>query len=130
MKRLFLTGLLGLAALLASCTVPTFTATAPSSAQSRERELLDRALTALGGVDALRALRSAAIKGTVKHWEPEQSFAPGGEARFAAESNFETTFDFVSRRARTDWEKKFAYPSPRTFKYTEVVTPAGSSNCA
>ena len=123
MKRLFLTGLLGLAALLASCTVPTFTATAPSSAQSRERELLDRALTALGGVDALRALRSAAIKGTVKHWEPEQSFAPGGEARFAAESNFETTFDFVNRRARTDWEKKFVYPSPRTFKFTEVVTP-------
>ncbi len=134
MKRLVLPSLLCLVALLVSCAIPTFTRTAPpaqsptqvptqSPTQSRERELLDCALAALGGVDALRALRSASIKGTVKHWEPEQSFAPGGEARFAAESHFETTFDFVNRRARTDWEKRLAYPSPRTFNFTEVITP-------
>ena len=120
---------LSLLATLMSCagptgtTSPTTSTPAPAPSVSRERELVDRALAALGGADALRALRSASIRGTVKHWEPEQSHVPGGEPRFAAESSFDTTLDFVSRRARIDWEKKFAYPSPRTFKFTEVVTP-------
>ena len=115
MKRLLL---LSFVAALVSCAGP---ATTPSP--SRELELVNRALLALGGADTLRALRSASIKGTVKHWEPEQSYAPGGEMRFAAESSFDTTLDLVNHRARTEWEKKFAYPAPRTFKFTEVVTP-------
>lgn len=127
MKRIFLVTLSILASALVSCAGPsttTSTPSAPSAPQvSRERELVDRALAALGGVDSLRALRSASIKGTVKHWEPEQSHVPGGEPRFAAESSFDTTYDFVNRRTRIDWVKKFAYPSPRTFTFTEVVTP-------
>jgi glyoxylase-like metal-dependent hydrolase (beta-lactamase superfamily II) len=83
---------------------------------------VERAIAAAGGVEALRGLRSASIKGTVKHWEPEQSHSAGGEPRFAADSSFDLTYDFVNRRVRTDWEKKFAYPAPRSFKYTEVVT--------
>jgi glyoxylase-like metal-dependent hydrolase (beta-lactamase superfamily II) len=90
---------------------------------ARDLEVLGRALTAVGGADAIRALRSASIKGTAKHWEPEQSQAPGGEARFAAEASFDLTLDFVNQRARTDWVKKYAYPAPRSFTYTEVVTP-------
>ena len=62
------------------------------------------------------------MKFQLLHWEPEQSHAPGGEPRFAAESTADTTLDFVNRRSRVDWEKKFAYPSPRTFTFTEVVT--------
>jgi len=27
------------------------------------------------------------------------------------------------RVARYDWEKKFAYPAPRTYKFSEIVTP-------
>lgn len=130
MKRTFLVTLLILMGALASCAGPTTTTSTPSGSSapgapqvSRERELVDRALAALGGADAMRALRSASIRGTVKHWEPEQSHAPGGEPRFAAESSFNTTLDVVNRRARIDWEKKFAYPSPRTFTFTEVVTP-------
>ena len=119
MKRLLVLSML---AALVSCSGP-LTTTTSAPPPSRERELIDRALVALGGADALRALRSASLKGTVKHWEPEQSHAPGGEARFAAESSFDTTLDFVNRRARIDWEKKFAYPAPRTFKFSEVVTP-------
>ena len=120
MKRLLVLSML---AALVSCAGPLTTSTS-GPPQSRERELIDRALVALGGADALRALRSVSLKGTVKHWEPEQSYTPGGEARFAAESGFDTTLDFVNRRARIDWEKNFAYPSPRTFKFSEVVTPA------
>ncbi len=119
MKRLLVLSIL---AALVSCSGPlTISTRAPP--QARERELIDRALVALGGADALRALRAASLKGTVKHWEPEQSYAPGGAARFAAESSFDTTLDFVNHRARIEWEKKFAYPAPRTFKFSEVVTP-------
>lgn len=117
MKRLLL---VVLTVVLASCVAPG--PSGPVQPAGREA-LVDRAVAAMGGVQALAALRSAAIRGTVKHWEPEQSHAPGGEARFAAESSFDLTFDFVNRLARTDWEKKFAYPAPRTFKFTEVVTP-------
>ena len=120
MKRLLL---LSFIAALVSCAVPTSTTTTNTPSPSRDLDLVNRALAALGGADAMRVLRSASIKGTVKQWEPEQSYAPGGEMRFAAEASFETTLDLVNHRARTDWEKKFAYPAPRTFKFTEVVTP-------
>src|SRR6188768_563678 len=107
---------------LASCAGPS-TTTGSTASLSRDQELVDRALTAMGGADALRNLRSATLKGTVKHWEPEQSQVPGGEARFAAEATFDITLDFVNHVSRTDWVKNFAYPAPRTFTYTEVVTP-------
>lgn len=119
MKRFLL--LISLA-LLASCDTlaPTTGGRAPQGARD---VLVERAVAALGGVEAIRALRSASITGTAKHWEPEQSHVPGGEARFAAESSFVLTLDFANRRARTDWDKRFAYPSPRTFVFTELVTP-------
>lgn len=110
-------------AALVSCAGPTTTGTGSPTPLSRDQELVSRALAAMGGADALRGLRRASIKGTVKHWEPEQSHVPGGEARFAAEATFSITHDFANHVARTDWEKKFAYPAPRTFTYTEVVTP-------
>lgn len=110
------------ALLLVSCEMPAPTPATTTAPGQRDPSIV-RAVTALGGVEAMRALRSAALKGTVKHWEPEQSYAPGGEARFAADAQFEVTLDLVNRRARTDWEKKFAYPAPRTFAYTELVTP-------
>lgn len=117
--------LLSLVLLLTSCAghTPAPAPTNPTAPLSRDQELVDRAVAALGGAGALRGLRAVSIKGTVKHWEPEQSHAPGGESRFAAEGTFDKTLDFVNHVSRIDWEKKFAYPAPRTFRYTEVVTP-------
>jgi glyoxylase-like metal-dependent hydrolase (beta-lactamase superfamily II) len=43
--------------------------------------------------------------------------------RFANESTFETVADVGAGASRTDWVKKFAYPAPRTFTFTEIVTP-------
>ena len=43
--------------------------------------------------------------------------------RFANEANWEFTQDVQKRVTRSDWEKKFVYPSPRTYKYSEIVTP-------
>jgi glyoxylase-like metal-dependent hydrolase (beta-lactamase superfamily II) len=89
---------------------------------SREQDLVNRAADGFGG-DTWATVKTVAIKGTVKQWEPEQSEVPGGEMRFANEANFETVLDRASRVGRTDWEKKFAYPAPRTYKFTEILTP-------
>ena len=85
-------------------------------------DLVNRAVTAAGGADKLTAVKTLYVKGTVKHWEPEQSQAAGGEARFAAESIFEAVTDVEARTTSIDWSKKFAYPSPRQFVFTETVT--------
>jgi glyoxylase-like metal-dependent hydrolase (beta-lactamase superfamily II) len=112
-------------AVLTSCAGPSTTTTSGGLPipLSRDQELLDRAIVAMGGADALRGLRGLSIRGAVKHWEPEQSHVPGGEMRFAADATFDATLDFVNHVSRIDWEKKFAYPAPRTFTYIEIVTP-------
>ena len=84
---------------------------------------LDHAINAVGGADALGKVKTIAVRGTVKQWEPEQSEAPGGDMRFAVESSFSSVGDFSTRSVRTDWEKKYAYPAPRTYKFSEIVTP-------
>src|SRR3954470_3061616 len=101
--------------LLSSCnTTPPLT---------REQTLVNRAVDAMGGAERLGALQSVAAKGTAKQWEPEQSETPGGEMRYANESSYEVLQDRKSRTARTDIERRFAYPTARTFKFTEIVTP-------
>jgi hypothetical protein len=100
------------ALLLASCAVPT-----------TEQTLVDRAVTAMGGAERLAAVKSVTYKGSAKYWEPEQSDVPGGEARFANESTFQGFIDGASRSSRTDWVRNFAYPAPRTYTFSEIVTP-------
>jgi glyoxylase-like metal-dependent hydrolase (beta-lactamase superfamily II) len=43
--------------------------------------------------------------------------------RHANDATFETVADYGTRSARVDWVKDFAYPAPRTFKFSEIVTP-------
>ncbi len=100
------------AVLIASCASP-----------SREQSLVDRALNAMGGAERIGAIRTIAVKANVKQWEPEQSDVPGGEARFAAQSTLEVVQDRGRRASRSDWVKNFAYPAPRTFTFSEIVTP-------
>jgi glyoxylase-like metal-dependent hydrolase (beta-lactamase superfamily II) len=90
---------------------------------SRHQGLVDKAIAAMGGADALSGVRTASVKGTLRQWEPEQSETPGGEMRFANEATFTTVTDRASRATRTDWVRNFAYPTPRTFTFSEVVTP-------
>src|SRR5436853_1298002 len=93
------------------------------ASMTREQSLVSRAVDAMGGADRLAAIQSVSAKGTTKQWEPEQSEVPGGEMRFANETNFDVVQDRAKRAARTDIERRFAYPTPRTFKFSEVVTP-------
>jgi glyoxylase-like metal-dependent hydrolase (beta-lactamase superfamily II) len=94
-----------------------------ASTQQQSRSHVDRAVQALGGADALGSVKTAATKGTVRQWEPEQSMAAGGEMRLACDSTFEAVTDVGARSTRIDWIRNFAYPAPRTFRYSEVVTP-------
>jgi len=100
------------AVLLASCATPT-----------REQSLVNRAVDAMGGAERIAGVKTITFKGTSKYWEPEQSDAPGGESRFANETSFEGFIDAASRSSRTDIVRNFAYPAPRTFTFSEVVTP-------
>jgi len=84
---------------------------------------IERALAALGGADKLAAATAISIKGSVKHWEPEQSVKPGGEMRLAGESTFVQHRAFADGITRTEWLRKMAYPAPREYKFTELVTP-------
>ena len=55
--------------------------TTPSYAQ----DLINGALTAMGGADTLAQVKTLVVKGTVRYWEPEQSMVAGGEMRHTAE---------------------------------------------
>jgi len=100
------------ALLVASCAVPT-----------REQNMVGRAVEAMGGAERLAALKTVTFKGKAKFWEPEQSDVPGGEPRFIVDAPFEGIYDSSSRALRIDWDKNMAY-IPRSFKYSEIVTPA------
>ena len=91
---------------------------------SKEQQLVTRAVQATGGAQAISDLRTVAYKATVKQWAPEQSESPGGEMRFANEATLDGVVDLQNRVSRTDWVKSFAYPAPRTFTYSEIVTPS------
>jgi hypothetical protein len=90
---------------------------------TKEQSLVNRAVDAIGGGERLASIKSISAKGTSKQWEPEQSDMAGGEMRFANETSFEVVQDRSQRASRTDLERRFAYPSPRTFKFTEIVMP-------
>ena len=91
--------------------------------QSQTQELVSRGLQAVGGADTLAGVKTYYEKGTMKHWDPEQSHVPGGEARFGADVTFETVVDVTSQTAATDMSKRLAYPQPRQYTFTEVVAP-------
>jgi glyoxylase-like metal-dependent hydrolase (beta-lactamase superfamily II) len=86
-------------------------------------DLVNRAVQAVGGADALAAVKTLSVEGTVRQWEPEQSMAAGGETRFACASTFAFATDVASGATRVDWVRNFQYPSPRTFTFSEIVTP-------
>jgi glyoxylase-like metal-dependent hydrolase (beta-lactamase superfamily II) len=94
-----------------------------ASEPTKEQSLVSRGVEALGGANALSGVRTVSVKGTMKQWEPEQSDAPDGEMRFCNAATFESVSDRGARATRTDWVRNFAYPAPRTFTFSEIVTP-------
>src|SRR4029453_13779873 len=76
----------------------------PSHAQP-VRELINQAIAAEGGIDALRALGTLSIKVDAMHWEPGQSRVAGGEPRFLGVSTLAITWDLANGSARTEWDR-------------------------
>src|SRR4029434_2768334 len=87
------------------------------------QDQINSALAAMGGADALAQVKTLVVKGTVRYWEPEQSMVAGGEMRHTADATFEMAGDFTVHAVRIDWVKNFLYPSPRTFQFSEIMTP-------
>jgi glyoxylase-like metal-dependent hydrolase (beta-lactamase superfamily II) len=110
MRRALL--LLAAALLVASC----------GTVHTRGRYLATRAAKVVGGAAKLASVKTLSVTATVKQWEPEQSMIPGGESRFANEATIEAVTDTALGAARLDVVRKFEYPAPRTFTFTEIVT--------
>ena len=66
MKRIAL--LLAVTLVAASCTTTT-------SQQPQGQDLVNRAVQAVGGADALARVKTITVQGTVRQWEPEQSLS-------------------------------------------------------
>jgi glyoxylase-like metal-dependent hydrolase (beta-lactamase superfamily II) len=86
-------------------------------------DLVKQAVEAQGGVEALRALKRVAIKGEVRHWEPEESFVAGGPPVFTDRSTFSVVWDLENGMARADWDRAIQFPAVTHDIYSEIVTP-------
>ena len=95
---------------------------APAQAQ-QGIDLVKQAVAAQGGADALRNLKTVGIKAQAQHWEPGQSYAPGGESRFLGDSDITISWDLANGAASSVWDRSMKYPAVETIKYTEVVRP-------
>jgi glyoxylase-like metal-dependent hydrolase (beta-lactamase superfamily II) len=105
---------------IALCAASCMNGRSKTSSDAMDR--VDRGLAAMGGADKVSALQAVAVKGTARHWEPEQSVKADGEMRLAGDSIFVLTRDLANDAARIEWDRNFVYPSPREYKFTEVVT--------
>src|SRR5271163_803095 len=86
-------------------------------------DLVKQAVEAQGGVETLRNLKRIAIKGEVRHWEPEESFAAGGPSVFTDRSKLSIIWDLENGMARTDWDRAIQFPATTHDIYSEIVTP-------
>jgi glyoxylase-like metal-dependent hydrolase (beta-lactamase superfamily II) len=94
-----------------------------ASMQPGGRDLVTKAVAAQGGAEALASVRTLSYTATVRQWEPEQSAAAGGEMRLAGDATAVVAMDVPTGATRVDWVKSFQYPAPRTFTFSEIVTP-------
>src|SRR6516164_2553230 len=94
----------------------------PALAKEDGGDLVQQAVAAQRSAE-LKALKSLAITGVAKFWEPGQSLVANGEPRFLGDATFTTTWDLAGGRARTVWDRDQKYPEPVKLKYTETVLP-------
>jgi Metallo-beta-lactamase superfamily len=92
-------------------------------AQTTPIELVQRAVAAQGGAEALRAVKTLVIRGEGKQWVTGQAYKAVGEPRFVGESIFTVTADLASRAVRVDWDRELRLPTPSRGKFSELVFP-------
>jgi glyoxylase-like metal-dependent hydrolase (beta-lactamase superfamily II) len=94
----------------------------PASAQS-PADLVKQSVEALGGADAIRAIKSFVAKVDAKHWEPGQSYSVNGESRFLGDSTVAISVDFANGVSRYDWDRDMKFPAVERVKYSEIRYP-------
>lgn len=109
---------LALLGVVGMCAVP---ATGWSQDAASPAARVKAALDAMGGAQALAAIRGIAMKGRAQYWEPEQSYRAGGEMRPLGEADFTWLRDFASGAARMDLERRYVYPFPGREAYSELI---------
>jgi len=87
-------------------------------------DTVNRAIEAMGGY-RLANLKSVAIKGRNRHWEPQQAFRPNEDTRAGGESEFVITRDLAGGNSRIDWVRNLIAPTARVYRYSEVITATG-----
>jgi len=89
------------------------TAAAPIAAQTQSTSPVDtvnQAVAAIGGANALRAIKGLMFKAEAQFWEPQQSYVADDEPRFIGNSKITFTWENDDDASRTDWERRFEYP--------------------
>jgi Metallo-beta-lactamase superfamily len=97
----------------------------PASAQS-PIDWVKQSVEALGGADAMRAIKTMVTKADAKHWEPGQSYSVTGESLFIGDSTITTTADYANRDGtivRYDWDRQMRDPALGRVKYSEIRYP-------
>jgi glyoxylase-like metal-dependent hydrolase (beta-lactamase superfamily II) len=95
----------------------------PAMAQKNGNSLVNQAIAAQGGAEALRSLKALNIKADAHFYGPEQSETAGGPPRDYGTANLTITWDLAKGMARTDFDRDQKYPAPEKLKYAEIVTP-------
>jgi hypothetical protein len=108
------------AALLSFALLAGASALAPAQAQ-QGIDLVRAGVAAQGGAEALRALKTVAIRAHSQAWEPGQSYRPGGEPRFLGDSTITITADAGQGAVRLTWDRAMKYPATEAVKYTEIL---------
>jgi glyoxylase-like metal-dependent hydrolase (beta-lactamase superfamily II) len=86
-------------------------------------DLVGRAIDAMGGGAALAAVKTVSVTGTVRQYDPEQTYAPADAPKHTNDSQFTQLTDLAARASRIQWVKNFQYPYVVTRTFTEIVTP-------
>jgi glyoxylase-like metal-dependent hydrolase (beta-lactamase superfamily II) len=85
------------------------------------RIYLDSALLAMGGREALLALKSQRMVSHGENFEPEQTVRPGAEPRKVSTFACTLVRDLTTGRLRYEWQRETLYPLSVTWRYIEII---------
>lgn len=85
------------------------------------RIYIDSAIAALGGREALLALKSQRIVSHGENFEPEQTFHPGDEPRKVSTFSCTLYRDLSTGRLRYEWQRNTFSPFAVNWRFTEII---------
>ncbi len=109
-----------LRAIAASAALATALAL-PAKAEDRPLDLVNKAVNAIGRA-GLEQLKTFAISGDGRFWEPDESHVAGGHAEPITDLTFVVRRDLTRDAANIAWVRDYLeLPWPRMNKYSEIV---------